>query len=211
MPRPPRRWRCTATPYAPCGRPCLAEPGKSWWLVCGLLAKLSLLSWLLPREALDWQPGLIASQPWRVVTAAFVHWTPIHLVANLAGCAVIAVLGARAALGRREAMAALVVLPLTQLGLLLRPELLRYGGLSGVLHGLVVIAALSLLVRAGRERLIGIGILLGLGIKLAFEAPLGPVLRATPGFDFAVAPFAHLSGAVAGALAWQLTFRVMAK
>jgi membrane associated rhomboid family serine protease len=31
------------------------------------------------------------------------------------------------------------------------------------------------------------------------------VLRTTAGFDFAVAPFAHLSGAVAGLVAWALT------
>jgi membrane associated rhomboid family serine protease len=33
------------------------------------------------------------------------------------------------------------------------------------------------------------------------------VLRVTPGFDFSVAPFAHLSGALGGALAWRLTMR----
>lgn len=178
---------------------------RVWLSLCAAFAVLSLLAWPLPREALDWQPGLVAAQPWRAVTAAFVHWTPIHLAANLAGCAVIALLGWRAGLGRREALAGLVALPLTQLGLLLRPELLRYAGLSGALHALVAIAALSLLVRGGRGRLIGAGILLGLAVKLALEAPLGAVLRATPGFDFAVAPFAHLTGAVAGLLAWGMT------
>lgn len=178
-----------------------------WLLLCALLALLCGLAWPLPRELLDWQPARAAAQPWRAVTAAFVHWTPLHLAANLAGCAVLALLGQRAALGRRETLAALAALPLTQLGLLLRPELQRYGGLSGALHGLAAIAALSLLSRGGRERLVGAGIALGLAVKLALEQPLGPVLRATPGFDFPVAPFAHLSGALAGALAWALTMR----
>ena len=180
---------------------------RVWLTLCAALAVLSLLAWPLPREALDWQPARIASQPWRAVTAAFVHWTPIHLAANLAGCAVLALLGWRARLGRREALAGLIALPLTQLGLWLRPELLHYAGLSGVLHALVAIAALSLLQRGGRERLIGAGILLGLALKLALEQPFGPVLRATPGFDFPVAPLAHLSGALAGAMAWGLTMR----
>lgn len=168
---------------------------------------LSLLAWPLPREVLDWQPGLVASQPWRVVTAALVHWTPLHLAANLAGCAVLALLGWRAGLGPREALAAALALPLTQLGLLLRPELQRYAGLSGELHALAAIAALALLTRRSRDRFIGAAIALGLVIKLVLEQPLGPVLRDTPGFDFAVAPFAHLSGALAGALAWGLTMR----
>ena len=185
----------------------LLPPHCRWLALCAALALLALLAWPLPREMLDWQPGLAAHEPWRAATAAFVHWTPRHLGANLAGCAVLALLGWRAALGPREALAGLVALPLTQLGLLLRPELQRYGGLSGELHALAAIAALALLARGGRERLVGAGILLGMAAKLVLEHPLGPVLRATPGFDFAVAPFAHLSGAVAGLLAWRLTMQ----
>lgn len=180
---------------------------RSWLALCAAFAVLSLLTWPLPREAVDWQPALIATQPWRALSAAFVHWTPIHLAANLAGCAVLALLGWRAALGPREAVAGLIALPLTQLALLLRPELLHYAGLSGALHALTAVAALSLVARGGRERLIGAGVALGLAVKLALEQPLGPVLRATPGFDFPVAPFAHLGGALAGALAWRLTMR----
>lgn len=179
--------------------------------LCAALAALSLLAWPLPRDALDWQPALLVAQPWRAVTAAFVHLTPLHLAANLAGCAVLALLGHRAGLGRREVLAAVVALPLTQLALLLRPELARYAGLSGVLHALAAIAALTLLLRRSRDRLVGAAVALGLVVKLALEHPLGPVLRATPGFDFAVAPFAHLTGAVTGALAWLLTFRINAK
>ncbi|HEV6964190.1 rhombosortase [Roseateles sp.] len=179
----------------------------SWLALCATLATAALLIWPAPREALDWQPTLAVSQPWRALTAAFVHWTPIHLAANLAGCAVLALLGWRARLGWRETTAALLALPLTQAGLLLKPELQRYAGLSGELHALVAIAALTLLTRPGRERLVGAGIALGLAAKLALEHPLGPALRATAGFDFPVAPFAHLCGALAGALAWGLTMR----
>lgn len=180
---------------------------RAWLLSLALAALASLLARLLPLEALIWQPALAAQQPWRFVTAAFAHWTPLHLAANLAGCAVLALLGWRAGLGRREALAGLLALPLTQAGLLLRPELQRYAGLSGVLHALAVIAALALLARGGRERFVGAAIAAGLALKLALEQPWGPVLRATAGFDFAVAPWAHLSGAVAGLLAWGLTMR----
>ncbi|MDR7333116.1 rhombosortase [Roseateles asaccharophilus] len=180
---------------------------RGWLALCAVLAVLSLLAWPLPREALDWQPGLVATQSWRVVTAAFVHLTPLHLAANLAGCAVLALLGWRAGLGRREALAGVVALPLVQLGLLLRPELQRYAGLSGELHALAAIAALTLLTRRSRDHFIGAAVVIGLIVKLVLEHPLGPALRATPGFDFAVAPFAHLSGAVAGLIAWGMTMQ----
>jgi rhomboid family GlyGly-CTERM serine protease len=180
-------------------------------MLCAALAALSLLAWPLSHGTLDWRPALVVAEPWRAVTAAFVHWTPMHLGANLAGCAVLALLGWRARLGPREALAALIALPLTQLGLLLRPGLLAYAGLSGVLHALATIAVLTLLGRTGRERFVGVAVALGLGIKLALEDPLGPVLRVTAGFDFPVAPFAHLTGAIAGAIGWGLTMRSISR
>ena len=180
---------------------------SSWLILCATFAALSLLAWPQSRDALDWQPSLIATQPWRTLTSAFVHWTPTHLAANLAGCAVLALLGHRANLGKREAIAALIALPLTQAALLLRPDLHRYAGLSGELHALTAIAALTLIARPGRDRLIGAAIALGLIAKLALEHPLGPALRTTAGFDFQVAPFAHLAGAIAGLIAWSLTMR----
>ena len=123
----------------------MAESGKAWALLCALLAKLSLFVWLLaPAAALDWQLDRIAAQPWRVWSAALVHLSLLHLAANLAGCAVLALLGWRAALPLRAAGAWLLAWPLTQLGLLLRPELRRYAGLSGELcHGRHVAKSVS--------------------------------------------------------------------
>ena len=43
----------------------------------------------------------------------------------------------------RDSLAWLLSWPLTQWGLMLQPELLHYGGLSGVLHGGAAIAAWS--------------------------------------------------------------------
>jgi hypothetical protein len=42
--------------------------------------------------------------------------------------------------------------PLTQLGLLMRPDLSHYGGLSGVLHAGAAIVALHLVWRGARAR-----------------------------------------------------------
>ena len=182
-------------------------PRHPWPTLCAALALTAVLAQLPPPQVLDWQPTLATSEPWRALTAAFVHWTPLHLAANLAGCAALALLGARAGLHTRESIAGLIALPLTQLGLLLRPDLQHYGGLSGELHALAAIAALTLLTRqgSGPNRPIGAAIALGLVAKIALEHPLGPALRPTAGFDFPVAPFAHFSGALAGVVAWALT------
>ncbi len=173
---------------------------SAWAALAALLGLGALLAQALPTAMFDWQPALAWAEPWRFWSAAFVHWSAQHLLANLAGCTVLALLGRAARLPARAALAWALAWPLTQAGLLLRPDLLHYGGLSGVLHAGVAVAVLELLRRPGRERLIALAIALGLIVKLSLEQPLGPALRALPGWDILIAPVAHLSGAVGGAI-----------
>jgi rhomboid family GlyGly-CTERM serine protease len=179
----------------------LNAPGAAWTALAALLGAGSVVAWWLPAAALDWQPAQAWAQPWRAWTAAFVHWSPLHLGANLAGALVVALLGRAARLPAALALSWFAAWPLTQAGLLLRPELARFGGLSGVLHAGVAVAALALLVAArGRARAIGAAIAAGLVLKIVTEEPWGPPLREGGGWDIAVAPLAHATGALAGAL-----------
>ena len=183
----------------------------AWWLLCGLL----LLGAVWPLAfgglqgpwhlALDWQPASVGSQPWRWWTPVAVHYSSLHLGANLAGLLLVAVLGAAAGLPARAALAWFIAWPLTHLGLALRPELLHYGGLSGVLHaGVAVTAAWLVWRRHGLPRWVGGALVLGLAVKVLSEAPWGPVLQYPPGWDMAVAPWAHATGALAGLLCGTL-------
>jgi rhomboid family GlyGly-CTERM serine protease len=202
-------------------------PGRAWLGLSAVLAKASLIGWFLPANVFDWQPALAAQEPWRAFTAAFIHWSPMHLGANLLGVAVVAALGVAAQAPLRLTLAWLAAWPLTQLGLLMRPELAHYGGLSGVLHAGVAAAALWLVLLGngkgkgkgkgkgpgpdptqdqGRRQALGGAILLGLLIKLGLEQPWGPTLRTGGGWDIALAPLAHATGAVAGALCALLAF-----
>jgi rhomboid family GlyGly-CTERM serine protease len=181
----------------------LTAPGRAWVALAALFALGSLLAWWLPAAAIDWQPGLASTQPWRAWTAAWVHWSPMHLGANLAGSALVAAFGWTAQLPPRAAWAWFAAWPLTQFGLLLQPELAHYGGLSGVLHAGAVAAALYLLLESRaprRRRAIGAAVLAGAGVKLLLEEPWAEPLRHVAGWDIALAPLAHASGAAAGLL-----------
>jgi rhomboid family GlyGly-CTERM serine protease len=185
--------------------------GNGAWLgLAALLGAGALAGWGVPAPWLDWQPERAASEPWRALTAAFVHWSPLHLGANLLATATVAVFGHLARLPLRITLAWAAAWPLTHFGLLLRPELAHYGGLSGVLHAGVAASTLALVVlERGRRQAIGAAVLAGLGVKLLLEAPWGPALRTGGGWDIATAPIAHATGAVAGwlcagvALAWR--------
>lgn len=183
-------------------------PGSAWLGVALALAVGSVVVGLgpWPAERLDWQPALAASQPWRWWSAAWVHGSPGHLGANLVGAALVAALGLAARVPARLALAWSLAWPLTQLGWLLGPPLAHFGGASGVLHAGVAIVALHLVQAPhGRRPVIGGLLLAGLVLKLGLESPWGPALRQVPGWDIAIAPWSHASGALAGLLAaWLL-------
>jgi rhomboid family GlyGly-CTERM serine protease len=189
----------------------MSRASRAWWCVAALLTTGSLLAAGVDPHRLDWEPGVALAQPWRWWSAAWVHWSDGHRWANLLGTLLVATLGWRAHCDRIDSAAWFLAWPITQLGLLLQPGLLHYGGLSGVLHAGVVIAACSLLRRErGGRRVVGAAILAGVALKVLLEQPWhGPPLRSSPGWDIALAPAAHLSGALAGvlcaAVAWRMS------
>ena len=170
-----------------------------WAGLCAAAALGALLAQAIDPARLNWQPALAAAEPWRAITAAWVHLSPLHLAGNLAATAVVALLGRAAGCGRRAALAWALAWPLTQLGLLVQPALTAYGGLSGVLHAAVAVVAWQLLRgERGLRRAVGGAMAAGLLVKLGLEAPWQGPLHQVVGWDFPVAPAAHASGALAG-------------
>jgi len=174
----------------------------AWLFVAALYALGAIAGWFAPHEAIDWQPGLALSQPWRAFSAIGVHYSGAHLAGNLAGIALAAVYGIAAMVPPRLAWAWLAAWPLTHIGLLLRPDLLHYGGLSGVVHAGVAAITVWVLAtaRTPAQRWVGALVAIGFVGKLLSEAPWGPTLRQPAGWDISVAPIVHTTGAIAGAL-----------
>jgi rhomboid family GlyGly-CTERM serine protease len=178
----------------------LARPGGLWVLVAAALGAGSLLGAAMPGAWPDWQPARFAAEPWRAFSAALAHGSGAHLAANLAATALVAAYGWAAGATRRLALAWLVAWPLTQTGLLLRPALAHYVGLSGVLHAGVAAVTVQLLWCGDRrQRTVGGAVAVGLLAKLALEQPWGPLLHPPGALGVAVAPLAHATGTLAGA------------
>jgi len=179
-------------------------------------------------SVLDWQPGLNLAEPWRLWTAAAVHWSLPHLLLNLLATVLVGALGRTARVPGAAALAWALAWPLTHALLgpasavaaasgtpgaapaasaaaLLAPAsaapLAHYGGLSGVLHAGVAVLALELALGPGRDRRDRVvGGLLGAGLlaKVLLESPWNLALRPDPLLGIAVAPVAHACGLVAG-------------
>jgi rhomboid family GlyGly-CTERM serine protease len=177
----------------------LIDPGVAWAAVAGVAVGGALLAWWWPAVMLDWQPALAFEQPWRWWTAAWVHWSLQHLAANIAAALVVAGFGVAGRLPASAALAWAAAWPLTHGLLLLQPALAHYGGLSGVLHAGVAVAVVHMVVRGEhRQRWVGACVLAGLLVKLTLEAPWGEPLRHSAGWDIALAPIGHATGAAAG-------------
>lgn len=170
-------------------------------MTCAALALGSVLGFAADRTLLDWQPQRAWPEAWRWWSAALVHFTPLHLGLNLLATALVAAYGWAARVPAVVALAWVASWPFTHLALLAKPELAHYGGLSGILHGGVAATTLWLIVRGdGAQRVVGWLMLIGQGVKLLLEQPWGAALHPPGEVDVAVAPLAHASGSIVGAL-----------
>lgn len=146
--------------------------------------------------------AILEGQLWRLVTGHFVHLGGVHLALNLVGVLLLVVgfwAPGQPPIGKT--MIALLGLMLgVSFGLMLgSPEVDWYVGLSGILHGLVLLVAVWRL--AGSMRLI---MLAGLFGKLLWEQTIGSTSIAGASLGGAVIVDAHLYGALTalGLLAW---------
>ena len=140
--------------------------------------------------------GVEQGELWRILTANFIHLGWGHLVLNAAGLLAIAWLFAEDYSLGEWIVVLLVCSVVTSLGLyLLNPEIHWCVGMSGALHGLFVAGAVALLFDEPR---LGVGLLLGVAVKIAYEQFAGAMPFSEGIVGGAVVTDAHLWGALGG-------------
>jgi len=197
-----------------------------WWVAACLILVLPSLAFApvplaLPPEFWPDVPAKLVLRPdqgnhqalWTWWTTAWLHGSEAHLWRNLIGSALILLLGLLSNVTRLDTLIWMAAWPLTHLGMLLEPTLTSYVGLSGVLHAGVVVVALANLHHPARpaHRVVGIVLLAWLAGKLFMENPWAHQLVLSEASAINVAPWAHLSGALAGALAWSAVHAIYPK
>jgi rhomboid family GlyGly-CTERM serine protease len=171
-----------------------------FWLV-GLLVAALVSPALFGDGGRRWlqyeRTGVLDGEYWRLISGHFVHGTTQHLLLNLAGLGLVAVLFARDYSVRAWSVVLLFSIVAIDLGFVFyEPHLSWYVGFSGVLHGALAAGAVawwrtetSLLALALSVILVG---------KLAWEQWQGALPLSG---DLSVVVDAHLYGAIGGALA----------
>ena len=150
-------------------------------------------TWLiLDREA------VLGGQWWRLLTANLVHINFPHMWLNLAAfLAVLLVFPGANGVGRMLLYVAGCALAVSFGMQLFAPEILRYSGLSGVLHGIFVIKAYD---EWHASKTLAIALICGLGVKIGYEQMTGGSASVARLIGGPVAVDAHLYGAIGGLL-----------
>jgi rhomboid family GlyGly-CTERM serine protease len=171
-----------------------------------VISLLALLISLLPdiwQEALQYQRReVLSGDLWRLLSAHLTHLNWPHLLMNLAGLWMIWLLFLSREKPLSICLLSLLLLLGTGLGLLaLHPEISWYRGLSGALHGLLLLA----LLRHQAWRNPGGLVLLALFcIKLLWEQVNGPMYGSEALIEGRVIVESHLYGTLSGGIIWLL-------
>lgn len=169
----------------------------------GLALALLALHALAPGDALEYQRGALARQPWRLLTGHLVHLSWPHALVNAAALWIVARLYAPDLSTTRQAVAlATSALAISAALAWLHPDIEWYRGLSGALHGLFFAGAVTWLLAERPRRLARLWmpalLFVGGWVKVALEQPSGGALPHADWLGAAVVPQAHLAGAACG-------------
>ena len=173
---------------------------RDWPWLTALGVAVAILMWLgwgpAPAALVYDRSAIAEGEWWRLITGHLVHSDGAHALWDISALAIIGSM--MESQGRRRMLLAATTGMLTVnlclwFGL---PALSRYCGLSGVLHGLFVVALADLL-RTSRHPLCLL-VALGLGIKLLLETSSGQSLVVATAWPSV--PLTHLAGAMGGVL-----------
>lgn len=148
-------------------------------------------------ELFEYNRTLFATgEYWRIITGHFSHSNGYHLMLNLAGVALIWALHGEYYDSKQYALALFLLALYTGGGLyIFYPENTLYNGLSGVLHGLIIIGAL---IDCQKGMKTGYLLFIGVWLKIVWEQYTGPSAELGELIEARVAIEAHLIGAISG-------------
>lgn len=145
--------------------------------------------------------AILNGQVWRLLSGHFVHFSLSHLIYDLT---VLALAGWIIETRGYPLFGVLCVVMTLAIGLVLlvtTPDMIRFGGLSGLACGAVAYLALWGLLETGPWRKVCVGVLLFMLTKVGFEIATRRPVFVSPGeTEFTVMPIAHITGGLVAAL-----------
>ena len=178
-----------------------ANPFFALALLCLLLMAGETFQTLLQYD----RYAILHGEFWRLFTCHFTHANLQHFLLNIAGTALLLLLFYKEYRPLQWVAFLLFTALLISAGLFFfEPHLQHYVGLSGVLHGMLVMGIAAEMARGSRLYIL---LLLLLGIKLIMEHLVAPMPLSNHIIGIPVITAAHLFGALGGTVAAYVILR----
>lgn len=192
------------------------KSGRPWLLLCAWHGVASMLLWWAGADLVDlltWRSDGWLQQPWTLWSSAWVHMNTPHLIGNQLALGALTALAWIIRPPLASALAWWLAWPLTQLSLLVWPQVGYAVGLSGLLHaGAMVLAVHLFLGRMAvpKARRWAALLVLGLLIKLLLEQGWSSPVVWDEANVMSIVLASHFTGAIWGWVlglitAWPLT------
>jgi rhomboid family GlyGly-CTERM serine protease len=182
------------------------KASRAWLLLCAIHGVASMLLWWAGADLVQWftwRADTWQQQPWTLWTSAWVHMNTPHLIGNQLALGALTAFAWAARPSLATAMAWWLAWPLTQISLLLWPQVGYAVGLSGVLHAGAMVLAIHLIfkrIQVPKARRWGGLLLLGVVTKLLLERGWATPVVWDSANEMSVVMACHLSGAAWGAV-----------
>jgi rhomboid family GlyGly-CTERM serine protease len=182
------------------------KASRAWLLLCAGHGVASMLLWWAGADLVQWftwRADTWQQQPWTLWTSAWVHMNTPHLIGNQLALGALTAFAWAARPSLASAMAWWLAWPLTQITLLLWPQIGYAVGLSGVLHAGALVLSIHLIfkrIQVPKARRWGGLLLLGVLAKVVLEQGWTSPVVWDPANEMSVVLACHLSGAAWGAV-----------
>jgi|SRR5690554_891194 len=162
-------------------------------------------------EHYDFSKTLVWQEPWRLISAHIFHLDATHAGYNAAGLLVVSIFFARHFNVRSWLNAILVIAVATSIGVWIIDMPERFVGLSGLIHGLLVLSLLLEWAQQNYARTEWLAplvlVLMAVKVGLEIVGLLDSQILLSQGSQFG---YVHAAGMFAGLLAWRLHRRRLA-
>ena len=142
---------------------------------------------------------------WRIITAPLVHFSLSHFIYNVLVFSAAGWLIERSGARGLWFVYAFAALSPGLMFLWTSPELIRYGGLSGLATGGVTYLSLYKARQAGKDKFLWLAILMFVVIKIIFEIVTSKPLFVHGDLPFRVLPATHVLGCIGAIATWMWT------
>lgn len=150
--------------------------------------------------------AVLRGEVWRLLTGHLVHFGPFHLGYNLVVFCICSFWVERRSMANMGRLLPWMALPIS-LSLLMRADVIYFGGLSGMACGMLVYLGLCGLNGSRGQRRLSSVVLGVVAVKIALEVSLGTSILFYPAgsASFVNLPGTHVVGSIAAALFFYLS------